>query len=155
LAARTDIRIAVQRDHRAGDLLFDRCDVLTGDLEIRLGALIDRPRCPVRGDQRLLSGILTLTEVRGILCRLKLRQLLAVGGLERLDLETRATEPRLGLIDRNLVRFGIDPEQQLALLDALIVLNGDFNHLAGNPRVDRHLRCADERVVRRDIGRLR
>jgi hypothetical protein len=41
---------------------------------------------------------------------LKLRQLLAVGRFERNDLETRAAEPRLGLIDRNLVGLRIDLE---------------------------------------------
>jgi hypothetical protein len=39
-----------------------------------------------------------------------LRQLLAVGRFERVDLETRAAEPRLGLIDRNLVGLRIDLE---------------------------------------------
>ena len=58
-------------------------------------------------------AILTLVEVRGIARRLKLGQLLAVGGLELVDLETRAAEPRLGLIDGNLVRFWIDLEQEL------------------------------------------
>ena len=43
MAIDLDIRIAVQRDDGVGDLLFDRCDVLAGDLEIRLGPL-DRPR---------------------------------------------------------------------------------------------------------------
>jgi hypothetical protein len=103
-----DVRIAVQRDHGAGDLLFDRCDVLTGYLEIPLGSLIDHARGPTRGDERLLAGILTLVEVRRILGRLELRQLLAVGRFERVDLETRAAEPCLGLIDRNLVGLRID-----------------------------------------------
>ena len=43
MAIDLDIRIAVQRNDGVGDLLFDRCDVLAGDLEIRLGSF-DRPR---------------------------------------------------------------------------------------------------------------
>jgi hypothetical protein len=35
----------------------------------------------------------------------------------------------LRLLDGDLVRLRIDSEQQLALLDALIVVNSDFGHL--------------------------
>ncbi len=63
-----------------------------------------------------------LVEVRGIVRRLQLGQLLAIGGLERVDLEARAAQLRLGLVDGNLVRLRIDPEQQLPPLDALIIL---------------------------------
>ena len=80
--------------------------------------------------------------------------MLAVGRFERVDLEARAAEPRLGLIDRNLVGLRIDSEQDLALPDALIVLDGDFDRLAGNPGIDGHLRRANERVVGRDIRLL-
>ena len=162
MAARTvgwrsivDIRIAVQRGHGVGDLLFDRCDVLTGDLEIRVGSVKDLARRPTVSDERFPSRILALVEVRGIARRLELGQLLAIGGLELVDLETRAAEPRLGLIDGNLVWLRIDLEQELAPLDALIVLDGDFDHLAGNPGVDRLLRRADEGIVRRDVRLLR
>ena len=37
MAIDLDIGIAVQRGHGIGDLVFDRCDVLARDLEIRLG----------------------------------------------------------------------------------------------------------------------
>ena len=117
-----DIRIAVQRGHGVGDLVFDRGDVLTSDLEIHIGLVKDLARRPTVGDKRFPSRILTLVEVRGSVRRLELGQLLAPGGLELVDLETRAAEPRLGLIDRDLVRFRIDPEQELAPLDMLIVL---------------------------------
>ena len=80
--------------------------------------------------------------------------LLAIGGLELVDLQTRAAEPRLGLIDGNLVWLRIDLEQELALPDALIVLDGDFDHLAGNPGVDRFLCRANEGIVCRDVRRL-
>ena len=149
-----DIRIAVQRDYGAGDLLFDRCNVLTGDLEVRFGLLIDRARSPTGGDERLLAGILTLVEIRGIPGRLQLRQLLAVGRLERTDLQACKNEPRLGLGDGDLVRPRIDPKQQLALADVLIVCNGDFDHLAGNSGIDRLLRRAHKCVVRRDVRLL-
>ena len=113
MAIDLDIRIAVQRGHGVGDLLCGRCDVLTGDLEIHVGLVIDLARCPTVRDERFPSRILTLVEVLGSACRLKLGQLLAVGGLELIDLETCAGEPRLGLIDGNLVRFWIDLEQEL------------------------------------------
>ena len=51
-----DIRIAVQRCHGVGDLLFDRCDVLTGDLEIRLGSVIDLTRRKIVSDKRFLRA---------------------------------------------------------------------------------------------------
>ena len=155
MAIDLDIRIAVQRGHGVGDLLFDRRDVLTGDLEIHVGSVKDLARRPTVSDERFPSRILTLVEVRGSARRLELGQLLAIGGLELVDLETRAGEPRLGLIDGDLVRLRIDPEQQLAPLDALIVLDGDFHHLAGNPGVDRLLRCADEGIVGRNVRLLR
>ena len=66
MAIDIDIRIAVQRDHGVGDLLFDRYDVLTGDLEIHVGSVKDLARRPTVGDERFPSRILTLVEVRGI-----------------------------------------------------------------------------------------
>jgi hypothetical protein len=42
----------------------------------------------------------------------------------------------------------------LALPDALIVLDGDFDRLAGDPGVDGLLRRANEGVVGRDIRLL-
>ena len=80
--------------------------------------------------------------------------MLAIGRLELVDLETRAAELRLGLIDGNLVWLRIDLEQELPLPDALIVLDGDFDHLTGNPGVDRLLCRADEGIVRRDVRLL-
>ena len=151
MAIDLDIRITVQRGHGVGDLLADRCDVLTGDLEILVGSVIDLARRPTVSDKRFPSAILTLVEIRGIARRLELSQLLAIAGLELVDLEARAAEPRLGLIDRNLVRLRIDLEQELAPLDALIVNHRNFDHLAGNPGVDRFLRCADEGIIRRDV----
>jgi hypothetical protein len=41
-------------------------------------------------------------------------------------------------------------KKELALVDALIVLDSDFNDLAGNPSVDRLLCRANEGVVGRD-----
>src|SRR4051794_36950482 len=58
---------------------------------------------------------------------------------------------RVGLIDRNLVGLRIDPEQDLALPDPLIILDGDFNRLPGDPGVDGHLCRANEGVVGRHI----
>ena len=49
-----DIWIAVQRGHGIGDLLFGRCDVLTGDLEIRVGLIIHLARRPTVRDERFL-----------------------------------------------------------------------------------------------------
>jgi hypothetical protein len=48
------------------------------------------------------------------------------------------------------IGLGIDPEQQLALPDALVVNDGDFNHLAGNPGIYGILG-----VIGRDIRFLR
>ena len=95
---------------RFGDLLLDRCDVLASDLEIRLGPVIDLTRRIIRGDQHFLALILALVISGRILGRLQLGLLLAVGRLEPRDLETRAGEPRLCLIDCNLVRLRIDSE---------------------------------------------
>ncbi len=150
-----DIWIAVQRGHGVGDLLCDRCNVLTGHLEIHVGLVIDLARRPTIRDERFSPRILALVEVFGSARRLQLGQLLAVGGLELIDLETCAGEPRLGLINGNPIWFGIDLEQELAPLDALIVLDRDFHHLAGNPGIDGLFRCADEGIVRRNIGLLR
>ena len=69
-------------------------------------------------------------------------------------MQARAAKPRLRLIHRNLVRLGIDPKQHLSLTDALIVPDGDFDRLAGNPGVDRYLRRANERVVGGDVRLL-
>ena len=154
MAVVLDVRIAVQRNYGVGDLLFDRCDVLTSDLEIRLGALEDRARGKIGGHQRFLAVILALVKGSRILGRLQFGLLLAVGRLERIDLEARAAKPRLGLIDRNLVGLRIDSEQHLALPDALVVPDGDFDRLAGNPGVDGDLRRANERVVGRDVRLL-
>ena len=76
--------------------------------------------------------------------------MLAIGCFQRVDVEAGAAQPRLGLIDGNLVGLGIDPEQELALPDTLIVLDGDFDHLAGNSSIDGVLRSAHEGVVGRD-----
>ena len=65
-----DIRVAVQGDHGVGDLLFDRCDVLAGDLESRLGLVIDLTRGEVVGNQRFLAVKLALIVSGGILGRL-------------------------------------------------------------------------------------
>jgi len=43
-------------------LLFDRCDVLAGDLEIRLGALEHRARRKIGDDQRFLAVIFALVK---------------------------------------------------------------------------------------------
>src|SRR4051812_44468403 len=128
--------------------------MLTGDLEIGLGSLIDRARCPIGGDERLLAGVFTLTEVRRILRGLKIGQLLTVSGLERVDLETCAAEACLGLIDGNLVRLRVDAKQGLAPLDMLVVNDGDFDRLTANPGVDRLLCRADEGIIRRDVRLL-
>jgi hypothetical protein len=62
--------------------------------------------------------------------------LLAIGGLDLIDLQTRASELRLGLLDRDLVWLRIDLEQEITALDTLIILDGDFDDLTGNPGVD-------------------
>ena len=154
MAIDLDVRIAVQRGHGVGDLVFNRYDLLTSDLEIFVGSVKNLSRRPTISYERSPSRILTLIEVRGVACRLPLGQLLAIGGFELVDLEARAGKSRLGLIDGNLVRLRIDPEQELAPLNPLIVNDGDFDHLAGNPGVDQFLGCADESVVRRDIRLL-
>ena len=86
---------------------------------------------------------------------MKLGQLLAVGGLEPIDLETCAGEPRLGLINGNPVWFWINLEQELATLYLLIVLDRDFDRLAGNPGVDGLFRSTDEGIVRGNVRLLR
>lgn len=62
--------------------------------------------------------------------------MLAIGGLDLIDLQTRASELRLGLLDRDLVWLRIDLEQEITALDTLIILDGDFDDLTGNPGVD-------------------
>ena len=84
--------------------------MLAGDLEVRFGPFVDRSRGDCRGNQRLLALILPLVESRRILGRLELGQLLAIGCLQGVDVEAGAAQPRLGLIDGNLVRHGINPE---------------------------------------------
>ena len=154
MAIDLDIRIAVQRGHGIGDLLCVRRNVLTGDLEVHVGSVKDLARRPTSWTRACCRAYSTLVEVRGCIRRLEFGQLLAVGGLERVDLEPRAVEPRLGLIDGNLVWFRIDFEQELTARDTLIVLDGDVDHLAGNPGVDQFLGCADEGVVGRNIRLL-
>ena len=72
---------------------------------------------------------------------------MAIGRLQRLDLDPGAAEPRLRLFDGDLVWHRVDPKQELTLADALIVLDADFNDLAGNPSIDRFLCRANEGVV--------
>jgi len=78
---------------------------------------------------------------------MSVRELLAVRRLECLDLDPGAAEPRLGLLNGNPVRRRVDPEQELTLADPLIVLDRDFDNLAGNPGIDRVLRYANKSVV--------
>ncbi|WP_461326857.1 hypothetical protein [Bradyrhizobium barranii] len=86
---------------------------------------------------------------------MQFRLLLAVGRLEGVDLEPRAAEPGLGLIDGDLVGLRVNSKQDLALPDALVVANGDLDRLAGHPRVDGDFRGAHERIVGRDVLFLR
>jgi hypothetical protein len=102
------------------------------------------------GGQYSFAIIFARSEVGRSLGRLEFRKLLAVGRLERLDLDPGAAELRVRLLDGNLVWRGVDPKKELALVDALIVLDSDFNNLAGNPSVDRLLCRANEGVVGRD-----
>ena len=154
MAIDRDIWIAVQRGHGVGDLLCVRCNVLTGDLEIRIGLVKDLARRPTVCDERFPSCIFKLVEVHGVDRRSQLGHLLAIGGLELVDLQTHAVEPCLGLLDGNPVWFRVDLEQELTLLDALIVHDGNFDHLAGNPGVDRFLCRVDKGIVCRDVRRL-
>src|ERR1700733_4099235 len=129
MAIDVDIWITVQCGHGVGDLLFGRRDVLASDLEIHVGSVIDLARRPTVSDERFPSGIFTLVEVRGIARRLKRGQFPAEGRFELAELKTRGAELCLRLIDGNLVGLRVDPEKELALSDALIILNSDLHHL--------------------------
>ena len=65
-----DVRIAIQRSHGVGYLLFDRCDMLARDLESRFGLIIDLTRGEIVRNQRFLAIILALIISGGILGRL-------------------------------------------------------------------------------------
>src|ERR1700722_7852776 len=154
MAIDLDVRIAIQGDDGIGDLLFDRCDMVASDFEIRLRPIINGARRPIRGDKRFLAAIFALIEPHGIFGRFEVGELLMVGRLEPADLQAGAGLPRLRLIDGDLIGRRIDPEQELAFLDALIVYDGNFDDLAGNAGIDRFFRRADESVVRRDVRLL-
>ena len=77
---------------------------------------------------------------------------LPVIGAQRADLRARGGQRGLRLIDRGLIRCGIEPEQHVALLDALIVLHLDRNHPARDIGADRDEARLQERVVVRFIA---
>ncbi|MNX82576.1 hypothetical protein D3C86_1143110 [compost metagenome] len=147
-----DVRIAVQGNHGAGDLLLDGGDPLPRHFHVGVGAFVDGLRHERRRDQGLLAGKILLVEVSRLFRRLQFRLLLAVAGLEPVDTQPRHAELRLGAVDGDLEGFRIDPEQRLALADLLIVLDGDLNHLPGDPRIDRCLRHPGVSVIGRNIS---
>ena len=150
-----NIWITIQRSYGVGDLLCIRRNVLTGDPKSRIGLIKDLARRPTVSDKCFPSRIFKLVEFHGVRRRSKFGQLLAIGGLKLVDLKARTVEPSPGLIDGNLVRLSIDLEQELAPPDALILRDGDFDHLTGDPGVDQFLCCTDEGIVRRNVRLLR
>ncbi|MNQ77314.1 hypothetical protein D3C85_921760 [compost metagenome] len=83
---------------------------------------------------------------------MQFRLLLAIAGLETVDAQSRDAQLRFGTIDRDLQWLGVDAKQHLALGDLLIVFNGDFYNLTGNPRVDRSLGHPGVGVISGDEG---
>ncbi|MNI64093.1 hypothetical protein D3C73_1195110 [compost metagenome] len=124
---------------------------MPGDLQVGFRALIKGPGHELGGDQGFLAGKFLLVEVRRRFRRLQFSLLLAIAGLEPVDTQPRHAELRLGTFDGDLEGLRVDPEQHLALVDLLVVLDGDFHHLPGNPRVDRGLRHPGVGVIGRNI----
>ena len=81
--------------------------------------------------------------------------MLAIRGLQLVDLETRAVESRFSLIDRDLVRFGSIRNSSWPLLDTLIVVDGDIHHLTGNPGVDEFFGGTNKGIVGQNVRLLR
>ena len=90
-----------------------------GGVEIVLGLFVGRLRGDALGEQPLLAieGLLLEGEVvgRGLL----LGERLLVGRAELLDLEPGRCQRRLGAGERDAIGLRVDPEEEVARLDAL------------------------------------
>ena len=147
-------------DHRSARRRWRRSAVrlrqhAAGQFEIRPGAVKHNLRSRADGGERIIASIVALVETHGILGRLEVSLLLPVSRFQCGYLQPRVIQLRFGLSDRDLVWCRIELEQKLALVDRLIVLDGNIHHLAGNPGVKRLLRRADVSIVCRRVGRLR
>ena len=124
----------------------------------------------LRGPQRLLGLVVgrlrrdallqqVLLPVEGLLREIDIavRCLLfgnrhLVGRAQLLDARAARKRGRLVLRQRDPVRLGVEPEEEVALLDVLVRLDGDLDDPAGNVGRDRHAILLDIGVVGRGIA---
>src|SRR4029453_921142 len=103
--------------------------------------------------QQRLDAVNVLPGVRGVglsssQCRLRSSD----GFLERADLDAREAELRLRLVQRALVGPGVDDEEELPSMDALVVDNGKLDQRPADLGRDTHAGCAHVGVVCARIG---
>jgi hypothetical protein len=149
------VGIAVERRRR-------RVDRFLRQLHLRIGllrskpALVERRR---RGEalpgQFRRTGKLAMPYLGSRLVGFQLRFGGFIGGLQLLDVEPGLGQRRVGLVDGDPERLGIDLEEHVASLDLLVLFDVHLDDLAGDIRRDRRHRLLHIGVVGLDVASAR
>ena len=149
-----DVGVSAQRRERAHRLLAGGGGLrlgLVGGVH-RLVVLLARD--DARVDELFVARRFTRGVVDGFVRGRNPRDLLAVGGLLRIDLKARGGELRLRILERGGERLGVELEQHLAGLDVLVLLHVDLDHTAADAGGNRGAVGLDVGVVEwTDSGR--
>src|SRR5579871_5140070 len=108
------------------------------------------------GDQQFLLAVsFASLIVERLAGRGQLSLTLAVARLQRLDLQSRTRQLRFSLLHCYAKRLSIDPEEYIALVDSLIVMDIHFQHATGDVGADRNARSLNICIVGRFITAAR
>ena len=121
----------------AGILLDRGRDLLARGLRGEHRLVVLRLRRDALGEQRLLARRLALRVSELVAAGLERRFALAIARSDRGDLGARAGQFGRGFVDGRLIRRGVDPEQDVARLDALVIVDRDRDDGAADIGADR------------------
>ncbi|KIT90179.1 hypothetical protein QU40_00300, partial [Staphylococcus aureus] len=100
--------------------------------------------------QRGLAVVIFLGVGDGVVRRLDVGAGALIADLVGVELHLRGRDRRLGLRNRDPIGLGIDPEEQVAGLDRLVLLHAHFDDAARHVGRDRALVLLDIGIVGRD-----
>ncbi len=150
-----DVETAAEIGEGLREVLLHRGGLCAGAVVVVARLVVLRNRDIAVADQPLLAIELALVELQRILGLLELSLLLPICRLHHVDVVARADQLRLGARERDLVGLVVDPEQQGALGDRLVIADVDLDDAARDVAADLHLVGPHIGVLGRDVPAAR
>ncbi len=147
-----DIRVAAERGLGAFDALAGLRQTLLGRLEVMTHLIVLGLRGIAAGQQSLLAVEFPALEVEVLFRRALFGHRVKIGGAHLLDVEACRGDRGFRLLEGEAGGFGVDAEQQVALVDGVVLAHGDLDDAAGDVGGEHRLVLLEIGVVGRDIA---